>query len=337
MKPKISVILPCYQAEQYIQVCLDSLCQQTFAEYEVICVEDGSKDNTLALLQAYQTKQPHLIKVVAHEKNQGSGAAKNTGMAHAQGEYLTFVDSDDFIPPDALANLFAAAQKFQADVVIGGMIRFRGRRVLPHNYSHMMPHAGLVKSCREEVPFALTTVAPWAKLYKTSFYREQVGNFPEIRFAEDVQSGFKTWWRAARIAQITEIVYYYRFCSSSIMNGTAYQIRIDSMLANYHAMYSLIKADSPKDAKAIFLHYMVGLDLRYGHALYLFFEQQPEFELELLFEIFVLPKMTYKFDKGLKRQLKKAQCQMARLLYKIKIRRLKKQYYQQSMPFEAVM
>ena len=347
MKPKISVIVPCYQVEQYLVACLNSVCQQSFSDYEVICVEDCSKDNTMALLQGYQAQHPDLIKVVAHAHNQGVGVARNTGMAHAQGEYLTFVDSDDLLAPDALANLYDAAQQFDADVVIGGMVNFRGHQGVRYDNLPVMPHTGLIKARADQVPLQLSYPSAWARLYKTSFYLQQVGEFATLRFAEEVHSAFKYWWKADKIVQIKADVYFYRNNASSLMNVTGYQLRLECMLASYHAIYTQLKAESAEHAKALFLHYISGLGLRHGQALHLFFKQNPEFELEDLFaypkffttkllsEIFVLPNMTYKLDKGLKRQLKKALCQTARLLYRINVKHLKRQHTRRHIQFQA--
>lgn len=114
--PKISVIVPAYNAEKYIEKCIDSIIDQTFDDFEIIVVNDGSKDGTLNLLNAYKKKFPELIKVI-DQKNQGLSMTRNNGIKVADGDYLIFVDSDDYIKPDMLEVLYNKAVSGGFDVV----------------------------------------------------------------------------------------------------------------------------------------------------------------------------------------------------------------------------
>ena len=115
---KISVIVPCYNLELFVRECLDSILVQTLHEMEIICVDDGSTDGTLEILEEYQKKADH-IKVL-HQKNQGSGIARNRGIMEAKGEYIAFMDADDFYPlPNTLEKVYATAKEKNA-VICGG-------------------------------------------------------------------------------------------------------------------------------------------------------------------------------------------------------------------------
>ena len=97
---KVSVIMPVYNVEKYLHQCMDSLVQQTLTDIEIICVDDGSTDNSLAILQEYAQRDSRII--VLQQKNSGAGVARNTGMKIVKGEYLAIVDSDDFFELDML-------------------------------------------------------------------------------------------------------------------------------------------------------------------------------------------------------------------------------------------
>ena len=118
-KPKVSVIVPVYNTEKYLERCLDSLANQTLKEIEIIIVDDGSKD-ACALLCDEFSKKDSRIRVV-HKKNGGLGFARNSGIEVATGEYVGFVDSDDYIEPSMYENLYGAAVRYQAELVLSGI------------------------------------------------------------------------------------------------------------------------------------------------------------------------------------------------------------------------
>lgn len=114
--PAVSVIAPIYNVEQYVKFCVDSILAQTFQYFEIILVDDASSDNSYALCQKFYGGNDK-VKFVRHDKNQGLGAARNTGIKHAAGKYVYFLDSDDYILPDALEKFYNVAEKSNAEVV----------------------------------------------------------------------------------------------------------------------------------------------------------------------------------------------------------------------------
>ena len=116
MSPKISVIIPVYNASEYLGQCLDSVLLQTFSDIEVICVNDGSTDDSLDILQGYAMFDERL-KIISQE-NAGPGAARNNGIKQATGEYIIFLDADDFFEPDMLEKMVAKAEEDNADIVM---------------------------------------------------------------------------------------------------------------------------------------------------------------------------------------------------------------------------
>jgi len=112
---KISVIVPVYNVEKYLRQCLDSIVKQTFTDFECICVNDGSTDNSLSILEEY-SKKDNRFKVV-YQENKGLCSARNTGLKYITSQYITFIDSDDFVSSDYLENLLNVAIKENSDIV----------------------------------------------------------------------------------------------------------------------------------------------------------------------------------------------------------------------------
>ena len=116
MSVKVSVILPVYNASDYLHQCMDSIVGQTLKDIEIICVDDGSTDNSLDILKEYEQKDKR-VKVI-QQKNAGAGAARNNGLSIATGEYLSFLDSDDFFEPDMLEKAYEKAKGSNAQIVV---------------------------------------------------------------------------------------------------------------------------------------------------------------------------------------------------------------------------
>lgn len=127
--PLISIIVPMYNVEKYIERCLDSLLNQTYQNLEIICVDDGSPDKSGEIAEEYAAKDKRVV--VIHKDNQGLGMARNTGLDNAKGEFVVFVDSDDFLQLDLLENLVLAANGNCADTVIAGYSRYKEGEVVP--------------------------------------------------------------------------------------------------------------------------------------------------------------------------------------------------------------
>ena len=117
MMHKISIIIPIYNAEKYLKICLDSVIEQTYENIEIICVNDGSKDNSLEILREYQKKDNRII--IIDKKNEGVSEARNDGIKKSTGEYVTFVDADDWIEKDAIETLYNILISKNVDVVRG--------------------------------------------------------------------------------------------------------------------------------------------------------------------------------------------------------------------------
>lgn len=213
-KVRVSVIIPVYNAEKYIRQCLDSLLVQNNQRIEVICVDDGSTDNSLAILKEYEEAHQE-VKVIT-QKNAGAGAARNNGMKYATGEYLSFLDADDFFEPDMLYRAYLKASVNESDIVafrsdqyLEGKKVFAGAQytintnLLPLE----QPFAGL--DIEQDIFKAFVGWA-WDKLFRTEFVRETGLQFQEQRTSNDMYFVFCSIIKAKSIETMNAVMAHHR-------------------------------------------------------------------------------------------------------------------------------
>ena len=162
--PKISVIIPVYNTEKYLPDCISSVLGQTFQDFEVICVNDGSTDNSQSVLQKFRLKD-NRIKIFTQE-NKGQGEARNTGLEHATGEYILFLDSDDTLPDYALSLLLDVAQKTSAPITVSRkFLKFPKKK---HHFLHPVIHK---KIFEDFVKDGRIFSSPCNKLYRADILK----------------------------------------------------------------------------------------------------------------------------------------------------------------------
>ena len=189
--PAISIIIPIYNAEKYIEKCIESVFAQTFTDYEIILVNDGSADNSADICKRYRDKDSRITYI--EKENGGAGSARNAGMKAAKGRYLAFPDADDSFLPDMYAELFTLADSGDYDMVFSGVNYYRqtgnGEPVYARtdNIEAVSFHSR--EECRRHIMdfFPTTTIfdVPWNKLYKRSIVVENGLCFPDIRRCQD--------------------------------------------------------------------------------------------------------------------------------------------------------
>lgn len=211
MTCKVSIIVPVYNVEQYLQKCLDSILSQTLSDIEVICVDDGSTDNSLKILYDYQRKD-NRIHVVSQE-NAGPGAARNKGIELSQGEYIGFVDADDFIEKDMYRKMVSRAEKYNADIVIANSYLYFDKTMDKQIFRDMTLFTKFENEeyfTAKQHPQILTIVGMWDRLFRKSFVNQISFSNPVGRFYEDHFPSFQSSVLANRISVIKEPLYYYR-------------------------------------------------------------------------------------------------------------------------------
>ncbi|MCL6631795.1 MAG: glycosyltransferase [Alicyclobacillus herbarius] len=233
---KISVIVPMYNVEEYIQITIRELLQQSYKNVEYIFVDDGSTDSTYTIASDIAIQHPN-IRVI-RQKNKGPGAARNLGLKLATGDYICFVDSDDLLAPDALGIMHQAAIEHEADLVTGPMVRFDGRK-LWHISSHL--EEGVNNPGEKTIfsnPELLYAMGPCAKLYK----RETLSNvyFPEdIQLGEDQPFVLQAYLNARRIYTVPSIIYYYRLREGD--NSSLTQRALKDPVQSFRDLYKMVE------------------------------------------------------------------------------------------------
>jgi glycosyltransferase involved in cell wall biosynthesis len=214
-QPRVSVIVPCFNAERTIERCLASICRQSLSDVEVICVDDGSTDSTPALLERATAKDKR-IKSVLQQVNRGVAPSRNTGLRQARGEFVMFVDADDELLPQALQRLVDAAAGRHCDLVKGPYEKVSGGST---HVAGVPPQALPAElSLRTCGALLRNTEGFWSYLYRATFIRHF--RFPEhLRVGEDSTFLINALVRARRVAWISEPVYRYHLHAASAMQN----------------------------------------------------------------------------------------------------------------------
>lgn len=214
---KVSIIIPVYNVEQYISQCLDSLINQTLQEIEIICINDGSKDNSLNILKDYADKDSR-IKII-NKKNEGLSCARNDGLKAASGEYIGYVDSDDWVAEDFYEKLFIAAKKYNADIAAGNIVRC-GKLVRKYRIKYEKEELltdGLEKLKAAQIPKYNYV---WNKIYKRESLLKLDIPFPAGKVYEDIRWSIKVIYYLENLVTVPESNYYYRKNQNSIVSVT---------------------------------------------------------------------------------------------------------------------
>ena len=189
-KTDVSVIMPVYNTEPYLREALDSLLKQTNPNIEIICVDDGSTDASASILKEYTEKDPRVQ--ILRQNHQGAGAARNLGMESAQGEYLLFLDADDFFTDTLVEEIAKKGNKTNADVILFGARKYddltgRSEHVPRYLWRKLLPVQEVFsRKTMEGELFTLTTPAPWNKSFRREYIQEQKLKFQNLPNSNDV-------------------------------------------------------------------------------------------------------------------------------------------------------
>lgn len=205
---KISIIVPVYNVEQYLEKCLDSLVNQTMKEIEIIVVNDASPDNSRMIMEQYKERYPEMIRCLYRDISAGPGAARNTGIRCAKGEYLLFIDGDDYADITMCEKLYKVAMETDSEIVSceykeGQEGKFRE---VDQFSTQVM---GILDYEKRRLLMSVHSVGPVAKIIKTSLIVDNELLFPEFMKYEDLAT-IPLWWvYANRYEEVKEAMYYY--------------------------------------------------------------------------------------------------------------------------------
>lgn len=224
--PLLCVIVPVYNVEAYLHRCIDSILCQTFQDFQLILVDDGSPDGSGAICDGYAEKDPRIV--VIHQENGGLSAARNAGIdwafAHGGSQWLFFMDSDDFIHPRTLEVLLDAAALHHTDISIGGFARTTGE--MP-----VVDPAALESSMWSPKEFFMghnvNAVIACGKLYRKSLFRDI--RYPLGKLHEDEFTTYKLLFQCDRVAVVPAPLYGYYVNEDSIMNSSWSPRRMDAI------------------------------------------------------------------------------------------------------------
>ena len=254
MKQRVSVIVPVYNVEKYLRRCIDSIVRQSYSNLEILLVDDGSQDASLPICKEYETKDSRIR--VFHKENEGLGLARNYGIERATGEYITFVDSDDYLTLDAIEFMLKKAIVTDADVVIASHyykneeqeVRlaerlYCGTEIKETLMVHMMGNKGNRLD-------ALSYTA-WGKLYKKELFVKNHLEFPsERKFVwEDLTFSVEAYPLCEKVYILHKPVYYYCFNEGSLTH-TYKPNKVDLVMRLYCYMKEKIQElNLPMEAK----------------------------------------------------------------------------------------
>ncbi len=216
---KVSVIIPMYNVFEYIRPAMDSIIEQTLKEIEIICIDDGSTDHTLEVIKEYQ-KRDERIRIVT-ENNAGPSVARNKGIIRARGEYIAFLDADDFYEYTLLETLYAEAKKNDLDIAVVEYDVYNDKRAsfeksIDGEYSNLLVSGEVISKSRyPDYIFQSVTGYVWNKLFKNSFIKDKQLTFaPELYVFEDLHFVMMAMSLAERVGKCDGVLVHHRIYSS---------------------------------------------------------------------------------------------------------------------------
>lgn len=249
MNELVSVVIPIYNVEKYLEECLNSIINQTYTNLEILCIDDCGTDNSINILKVFAEKDKR-IKIISNEKNIGLGATRNNGINNASGKYIYFIDSDDFIDLNYIEQLVLEIEKNQVNVVCNN-------KILKYYDNNLNKN----KFIKTEKDFILNTklnwddgflknmsISAWCKLYNLKFLKENKIYFAENKLIfEDFYFIFLLNTKIKIISFIYNSTYYYRQRENSLINQKKYQknncydsLFIIELLYNYYKENNLL-------------------------------------------------------------------------------------------------
>jgi len=247
---KVSVIIPVYNAEKFLEKCLNSVMNQTLKDIEIIAVDDGSADKSLEILNQFKEKDSR-IKILT-QQNKFAGAARNNGMRAASGKYLVFWDSDDFFELNALETLYNCCEKTGADICLCGAYNYdseTGRRTEDQTFlkKRFLPREKIFskETCPQYI-FNIASNVPWQRMFRADFIKKHGIQFQALPKANDTYFVMTATYFAKKITYTEKPLINYRTNNSLSITGTASKNPLCAY-ESYMAVYEMLKKESPNE------------------------------------------------------------------------------------------
>jgi CDP-glycerol glycerophosphotransferase len=261
VSPKLSIVVPFYNVEPYIEACLESIARQTMRDLEVIMVDDGSPDGSAVIAKAYAESDPRFRLI--QQQNQGLGPARNTGTAYATGNYIAFADSDDIIARSAYELLVGSLEETGSDIAAGNVMRFNTARAW-QGWAHAEPFGTtrLRTHVTEQVSLMRDRMV-WNKVFRRSFWDAKDLSFPGMLY-EDSPVMVRAHVLAAKVDVHSPHVYYWRQRDSgelSITQRKAELSNLEDRMESVRQVHDFLHESAPR-LKPIYDQYALEVDLR---------------------------------------------------------------------------
>ena len=270
----VSVVVPFYGVEAYFAECLESLAKQTYSNIEILCIDDCSPDNSLAIAREFEARDPR-VRIIQHDENKGLGGARNTGIEQARGNYICFVDSDDCVSDRFVELLYDAITENNSDISACGFFGFSN-----HNWDvafttqyedtqfNNEDHKSNVFDLADHI-----RGASWLKMYRHDLLLRHNLCQPEKRYYEGVVFWLKAVYYSSKITTIRDVLYFYRQRPGSIMTTMSEQHvddRLDFVEQIQHFFHSEILRTPHIDTEKATDDYVdfILKHLRYGYRLF---------------------------------------------------------------------
>lgn len=240
----VSIIVPVYNKEKYLSECVDSILRQNFKDFELILVDDGSKDSSWNIIKEYANKDKRVVPV--HQENAGVSAARNAGLDRAQGKWICFVDADDYLPKDGIQILVEHGEKSNADIVNANATRVEDDKQFKiFNFNNEIVKGNIYPR--------LVHFAPWAQLFKRSIIEEHHLRYVKgLAYSEDNVFILNYSLYASSIEFVNDSVYNYRINQDSAIQNKDYK------KVAYHQMWAAHEVYKLKDKESSLRNFIIN-------------------------------------------------------------------------------
>lgn len=238
-KPSVSVIIPVFNAENYLEECLHSVLNQTLQNIEVIIIDDKSTDKSREIAEKFLSDRR--IRYILHDKNKGVSAARNRGIDLANGEYIYFLDADDYISPNMLMTMYNISKKYNADIISCGYTRVDDKGVLlsenpsPFTNERLITNQEMIETYLSKAHEKKVIWFPWRNIYRLELLTENKIYFDEnVSFGEDSLFNLYAFYNARLTKAVKKSFYYYRENPNSAIQSKEKPFLEESLIHLYN-------------------------------------------------------------------------------------------------------
>jgi CDP-glycerol glycerophosphotransferase len=264
MAARISVVVPVYNVAAYLEECLESIARQTVPDLEVVMVNDGSTDESPEIAKRFAAKDPRFRLV--HQANAGLGAARNTGVEHASGEFLVFADSDDLVPRHAYELMLGALDETESDFACGMVRRLTAAGTVKAGFMARAFDRTRLETHITRFPYLIADRTAWNKLFRRSFWERHGFRFPHGVYYEDTPVTLPAHYLARSVDVISQTVYLWRTREGgdfSITQRRAETKPLRDRAAACESVSRFLEEQGLHVSKALYDRSVIGHDLRY--------------------------------------------------------------------------